>query len=204
MRPMSEPSSPSPTVILMSVSRLRGRRGRTRPGSMGRLARRKMIAPTIARDAQTERLEGFLGAEAHGGVRTTSLWINLPPLAIFAQTPVRCGHRDSPPSRTARLNTPRMEGTSPRAAVSVSSLPAALSVPSGIFHHHDREATSIPPLSPHRRCRWCDGSRADDMACVRRRSWTGRYHTVLAQNERRSCKDDQFDTIASQQQPSSS
>ena len=69
----------------------------------GSAARRVVIAPTIARDAQTERLECVFDAEAHRGVRQTRLWINLPPLTIFAHPPVGCGHRDT----SLQHNTPR-------------------------------------------------------------------------------------------------
>ena len=48
------------------------------------------MTATITRDAQTEWLECFFGAQAHRVVRDISPWINLPPFAILAQTPVEC------------------------------------------------------------------------------------------------------------------
>ena len=72
---------------------------------------------------------------------------------------------DNPPSRTVSLTTPRTEGIRPHAEVRVSSLSAAPSIPFGIVHGHDIRATSIPLLWPHKRCRWCDRSRANNVAC---------------------------------------
>jgi hypothetical protein len=87
-----EPSAP-----LRSALRLRGRRGGTRPCGTGRLAGRIVHTPTITRDAQPERPEGVFNAKTHRGVRYTGLWVNLPPLTLFAHPPVGCSHRDSPP-----------------------------------------------------------------------------------------------------------
>src|SRR5262249_8919760 len=89
---------------------------------MGRRARRIAITATIPRDAQMEGLDLFFGAYAHRSVRDLCPWINLPPLAIFAQPPVRCGHC-RPLSSIECLKTPRAEGALPRAAVRVASQP---------------------------------------------------------------------------------
>jgi hypothetical protein len=101
------------------------RRGSTGPCGMGRLARRIVVTATVPRDAQPEWLEFFFRAQAERIVRALCPWINLPPLAIFAQPPVGCGHC-RPLSRRACLKTTRAAGARPHAAVRVASLPAPL------------------------------------------------------------------------------
>jgi hypothetical protein len=85
-----------PPAPRQSALRRCGRRGGTRSCGMGRLAGRIVIAATSTRDAQTERPECIFDAKAHCGVHTICLWVNLPPLTLFAHPPVGCSHDDNP------------------------------------------------------------------------------------------------------------
>src|SRR5579859_5693422 len=52
-----------------------------------RLSFHEAIAPAISRNAQEKWLQFFVDTQAHGSVFSLSFRFDLPPLAIFAQTP---------------------------------------------------------------------------------------------------------------------
>jgi hypothetical protein len=70
----------------------RGWRGSTRTLGPGGFARRVLVTATVARNAQVERLEVVFSTQTHRRVADFGPRFGLPPFAILAQSPVRCGH----------------------------------------------------------------------------------------------------------------
>jgi hypothetical protein len=84
---------PDKTVEL--TLRHRRRRGGRRGWRTRWLACGVAVTPTVARDAQAEALELFFNTQTHGSVCQARLWLNLPPLTLFAETPVSYCHHGS-------------------------------------------------------------------------------------------------------------
>src|SRR5262249_22488611 len=77
---------------LYSAGGLSGGRGSARPRRVRRFSRHEPVAAAVPRDAQAEFLQILVDAQPHYRVRDLRTRFDLPPLAIFAQTPFPIGH----------------------------------------------------------------------------------------------------------------
>jgi hypothetical protein len=59
---------------------------------MRRLSHDESIAATVARNAQLKFQQILIDAQTERRSRKACFWFYLPPLAVFAESPMRCCH----------------------------------------------------------------------------------------------------------------